>query len=140
MMPQRLTQIHLNPSRMASERFSLFVLGQILTPEDMWNSRILSPQDFTLFVIMKQKNIKVWKEKLDWIAEKGGMVLLNTHPDYMDFKGKGVRVDEYPAKYYMEFLEYVKSEYEGQYWHVLPKDMAKFWSKNLSMMIPFRQD
>jgi len=89
------------------------------------------PQDFTLFVIMKQKNIKVWKEKLDWIAKKGGMVLLNTHPDYMDFKGKEVRMDEYPAKYYVEFLEYVKSEYEGQYWHVLPKDMAKFWSKNL---------
>jgi hypothetical protein len=98
------------------------------------------PQDFTLFVIMKQRNIKVWEEKLDWIAEKGGMVLLNTHPDYMDFKGKGVRMDEYPAKYYVEFLEYVKSEYEGQYWHVLPKDMSKFWSKNIAMMTPFRQD
>jgi len=90
------------------------------------------PQDFTLFVIMKQKNIKVWKEKLDWIAEKGGMVLLNTHSDYMDFKGKGVCMDEYPAKYYLEFLEYVKSKYKGQYWHVLPKDMARFWSKKKS--------
>ena len=67
-------------------------------------------------------------------------MLLNTHPDYMDFNNKGLRVDEYPAKYYVEFLEYVKSEYEGQYWHVLPKDMAKFWSKNLSIMTPFRQD
>ena len=98
------------------------------------------PQDFTLFVVMKEKNIKVWKEKLDWIAEKGGMVLLNTHPDYMHFKGKGLRVDEYPAKYYVEFLEYIKSKYKDQYWHVLPRDMAKFWSKNLSMMTPFRQD
>lgn len=98
------------------------------------------PQDFTLFVIMKQRNIKVWKEKLDWIAEKGGMVLLNTHPDYMDFEGKKLNMEEYPSEYYAEFLEYVKCEYEGQYWHVLPKDMAKFWSKNLSMMTPFRQD
>lgn len=26
--------------------------------------------------------------------------------------------------------EYIKTKYEGQYWHVLPKKMARFWSKN----------
>ena len=45
------------------------------------------PQDFTLFILMKEKNIEIWKQKLDWIAEYGGMVLLNTHPDYMNFDG-----------------------------------------------------
>jgi hypothetical protein len=34
------------------------------------------PQDFTLFVLMKQKNIDIWKKKLDWIVEQGGMALL----------------------------------------------------------------
>jgi peptidoglycan/xylan/chitin deacetylase (PgdA/CDA1 family) len=43
------------------------------------------PQDSTLFVFLKQKNIDLWKKKLDWIAEKGGMALLITHPDYMNF-------------------------------------------------------
>lgn len=98
------------------------------------------PQDFTLFVLLKQKNIDIWKDKLGWIAEKGGMALLNTHSDYMDFNRKGLRMEEYPAKYYSEFLEYIKSKYKGQYWHVLPMDMARFWSKNLAMMTPFRQD
>jgi len=38
-----------------------------------------------------------------------------------------MRLDEYSADYYREFLEYVKEKYEGQYWHVLPKDLARFW-------------
>jgi hypothetical protein len=27
------------------------------------------PQDFTLFIILRRKDIEVWKKKLDWIAE-----------------------------------------------------------------------
>src|SRR4030042_4460225 len=41
------------------------------------------PQDFTLFVLMKERNIDIWKKKLYWIVEKGVMALLITHPDYM---------------------------------------------------------
>jgi hypothetical protein len=88
------------------------------------------PQDFTLFILMKEKNINIWKKKLDWLATKGGMALLNTHPDYMNFDGKKLGVEEYPAKYYKEFLEYVRSKYEGQYWHIFPKGMARFWLEN----------
>jgi len=89
------------------------------------------PQDFTIFVLLREKNINIWKQKLDWIADSGGMVLLNSHPDYMNFGGKRLKIEEYPAEYYMEFLEYIKSRYEGQYWHVLPKDMARFWVSNM---------
>ncbi|MBN1846624.1 MAG: hypothetical protein JW810_13130, partial [Sedimentisphaerales bacterium] len=42
------------------------------------------PQDFTLFGMLGESSIAVWKAKLDWIAERGGMALLLTHPDYMD--------------------------------------------------------
>jgi len=86
------------------------------------------PQDFTLFVLMKEGNIDIWKKKLDWIAEHGGMVLMVTHPDYMSFNGNNPKTEEYPAEYYEEFLEYLKEKYEGKYWHVLPKEMALFWS------------
>jgi hypothetical protein len=88
------------------------------------------PQDFTLFVILKEKNIDIWKQKLDWIAENRGMALFIVHPDYMNFNGTKLNHEEYPARYYAEFLEYIKSKYEDQYWHVLPKDIAKFWAKN----------
>ena len=40
-------------------------------------------------------------------------------------------LEEYPVRYYEEFLEYVKERYEGQYWHVLPREMARYWRENV---------
>jgi len=84
------------------------------------------PQDFLLFVLMQQENIDIWKKKLEWIAAQGGMALVITHPNYMKFNSTP-SYDEYPAKYYEKFLEYIKSKYEDQYWHALPKEAARFW-------------
>lgn len=87
------------------------------------------PQDFTMFVLLEEKNADVWKSKLDWIVEQGGMVLMNTHPDYMNFGDKKVNYDEYPIEYYINILEYIKTKYAGQYWNVLPRDLAASASK-----------
>jgi len=43
---------------------------------------------------------------------------------------KKMGLEEYPADYYVEFLEYVKEKYKGQYWHVLTREMARFWKNN----------
>lgn len=85
------------------------------------------PQDFTLFVLMKERDIDIWKKKLDWIAANGGMALLITHPDYMAPENEGCQIDEYPIGFYREFLDYTTQQYGGQYWNPLPKDIARFW-------------
>ena len=41
------------------------------------------PQDHTLYVLMRERNIRIWEEKLDWIAECGGLAFVNVHPDYI---------------------------------------------------------
>ncbi|MGB9836079.1 MAG: DUF354 domain-containing protein [Candidatus Saccharicenans sp.] len=89
------------------------------------------PQDHCLFIILQMKDISLWKKKLDWIAEKGGMALLNTHPDYMSFPGQSPARETYPAEYYEEFLNYLKEKYSGQYWNALPLEMARFWKQNM---------
>ena len=85
------------------------------------------PQDHCLFVILKEKNNIIWKQKLDWIARNGGMALLNTHPDYMNFDGAPCTLEQYPVDFYIDLLEYVKTRYAGQYWHVRPYELARFW-------------
>ena len=85
------------------------------------------PQDFTLFVILQKKNIKIWKEKLDWVVENKGVAHFRTHPDYMNFDGTKLKNCEYSVDYYIEFLEYIKTKYKDKYWNVLPKQMSKFW-------------
>jgi len=59
------------------------------------------------------------------------MALLNTHPDYMSFADNRPKKDEYPIEYYKEFLKYVKSAYESEYWHALPREVARFQAKSL---------
>lgn len=91
------------------------------------------PQDFTLFILMNEKTIDIWKKKLDWIAEKGGMVLFNSHPDYLNFNTLKNGNEEYSVDLYIEFLEYIKKRYKDQYWHALPRDIARFWQQNYSL-------
>ena len=79
---------------------------------------------------MREASIDIWKKKVDWIASKGGMVMVDTHPDYMAFGSKKPKFDEFPVAFYREFLEYINVKYERAYWHVLPKDVAAHWKTN----------
>lgn len=83
------------------------------------------PQDFLVFILLRDKSGDIWKRKLDWIAEKGGMALLITHPDYMNFDGN-TGYDEYPAEKYSEFLEYVKVNYDQRFLNPLPVNTARY--------------
>ena len=94
------------------------------------------PQDHLLFVLMGHKDIGLWKEKLRWIAEHGGMALIITHPDYMSFGQINGNVEQYPAAYYREFLEHIRTEYEGQYWQALPREVAAYCREARAVSAP----
>jgi glycosyltransferase involved in cell wall biosynthesis/peptidoglycan/xylan/chitin deacetylase (PgdA/CDA1 family) len=83
-------------------------------------------QDFTLFKVLGEKNIDIWKKKLDWVAEHGGTALINTHPDYMCFGGKPKR-DEYPVSHYEELLRYARERYGDTCWHALPREVSRYY-------------
>lgn len=87
-------------------------------------------QDFSLFKVLEEKNIDIWKKKLDWVAEHGGMALINSHPDYMCFNGHA-SPDEYPVAHYEEFLRYVKEKYSGSFWQALPKEVSRYYCQKL---------
>ncbi len=84
------------------------------------------PQDSTLFLLLGETTSDVWKGKLDWIVEHHGMVLLDTHPDYMNFNQAARSSGQYPVRFYRELLEYLRSNYADQYWHALPGALATY--------------
>ena len=90
------------------------------------------PQDSTLYSILREQTIAIWKLKLEWIAGHGGMALLNTHPDYMDFAGGARSGQEYPVSHYREFLEFVRSSYGTACWHATPREVAGYAKPFLS--------
>jgi len=87
-------------------------------------------QDFSLLILLGNKDNSVWKSKLDFIAKNGGMALINTHPDYMNFSKGPSKPEEYPVSLYSDFLSYVKNTYAENYLNIVPKDLARFYKKN----------
>jgi hypothetical protein len=75
------------------------------------------PQDHTLLEILGERDIRIWKEKAQWIMRHGGLILINIHPDYM-------QTDE-RLRLYSEFLQFMKNA-QGV-WHALPREVAKWW-------------
>ena len=75
---------------------------------------------------MQETTIDIWKRKVDWIASHGGMILVNTHPDYICFDGIPQR-EEFRVELYIELLEYIHSKYDGCYWNALPRNVAEYW-------------
>ena len=73
------------------------------------------PQDHTMFYVLKVKDITIWKNKIEWILKNNGMVLLLTHPDYLN--------DKKNMKMYEELLDYLNQVPRA--WRGLPMDLAR---------------
>jgi len=83
------------------------------------------PQDGTLFLLLRHTNIAVWKRKLDWLAARGGLALVNVHPDYLAFDNRPSGCT-YPVALYEAFLEHVASRYGNRCWHTQARDVATY--------------
>lgn len=92
-------------------------------------------QDHTLFVMLQHQDCRVWKDKLDWIAEHGGMALITTHPDYMRFGSAATGMEEYPARHYEQFLEYALDRHGSAAWLALPREVARHCRKKLEAVV-----
>lgn len=89
------------------------------------------PQDFTLFVLKKEKDNLIWKNKLDWIVEKEGMALFNSHTDYMAFNSEENGSELYSVSLYSDFLEYINRTYPDIVWKALPKEVNAHYRKSV---------
>ena len=87
-------------------------------------------QDSTLFLLLRENSIDIWKRKLDWIAQKGGLALVGVHPDYISFNGRR-QLGEYSHQLYLDLLEYVTKRYADQCWFALPKQIAHYFYANM---------
>ena len=75
------------------------------------------PQDHTLFVILRQVDEHAWVTKAELLRDRGGMALIDTHPDYL--------VDDRILKAYAGFLE--RFVQDGSAWKALPCEVSSWW-------------
>jgi hypothetical protein len=85
------------------------------------------PQDVTLFLVLREKTIDIWKRKADWLVARGGMVHLNVHPDYLAFGDRKPAINEFSAGLYDEFLDYIRKTHGDVCWNALPREVARYY-------------
>jgi hypothetical protein len=95
------------------------------------------PQDSTLFLLLQERTADIWKRKLDWVAQHGGMALVNVHPDYLSFDGLPPSPREFPVARYRELLTYIRDRHAGKFWNVVPRDLARWFKGQMSVLAFF---
>jgi peptidoglycan/xylan/chitin deacetylase (PgdA/CDA1 family) len=86
---------------------------------------ITLPQDHTLFVILGEQDARIWLEKTAFLRDRGGMALIDTHPDYL--------LDEPAASAYGELLRTYADDHSA--WRALPAEIASWWRRRAATSI-----
>jgi peptidoglycan/xylan/chitin deacetylase (PgdA/CDA1 family) len=90
---------------------------------DMVELPITLPQDHTLFELLGEHDIALWRRKVAYIATCGGLVTVLVHPDY-------ALTDE-RLRHYDELLALLCGREGG--WHALPRDIASWWRRRAEL-------
>jgi hypothetical protein len=84
---------------------------------DLVELPITLPQDHTLFELLREPDISLWRRKATWLADHGGLVTVLVHPDYA--------LSEERLRHYDELLGFLRGMAGG--WHALPREIARWW-------------
>jgi hypothetical protein len=85
-------------------------------------------QDYSLFHILGDYSIAIWKKQIDLILEQHGLITLLSHPDYLiEQRARGV---------YRDLLSYVHQvAIDRNVWMPLPCEVARWWRERQAMTL-----
>jgi hypothetical protein len=89
---------------------------------------LTTTQDYSLFHILGQYSIDLWREELDCIAASNGAATFIVHPDYV-IEPRARSVYESLLKYLSEFCS------DKKFWQPLPREVARWWRDRSRMRV-----
>jgi hypothetical protein len=85
-------------------------------------------QDYSLFHILGEYSIGLWKKQIQLILEKNGLISFVTHPDYL--------CDERALPVYRSLLEYLSGlRAERRVWVARPGEIQRWWRARDQMQL-----
>lgn len=113
---------HLEPQRGGCCTVMPYFIGNIL------EIPLTTAQDYSVFNILEQFNIDLWKQQISLIVQHNGLISLLSHPDYL--------VDRKPRAIYEELLAYLRKICDDNHvWHALPRDVDSWWRARGKMQL-----
>jgi len=113
---------HLDPQRGGCCTVFPYFIGDIL------ELPVTTIQDYSLFHILNDYSIDLWKQQLGIIMGAHGMANIIVHPDYI--------IEERPQKTYRALLEYLSVQRDQHsMWIALPRDVNRWWRQRSQMKL-----
>ena len=113
---------HLEPQRGGCCTVMPYFIGKIL------ELPLTTIQDYSLFHILGDYSIDLWKQQIDLISKRNGLISFIIHPDYMiEKRARGV---------YTELLRHLaKLRQEQKIWLALPGQVNRWWRNRHQMKL-----
>lgn len=105
---------HLEPQRGGCCTVMPYFVGNIL------ELPLTTSQDYSVFNILEQFNIDLWKQQISLILQQNGLITLLSHPDYL--------ISQKPRAVYEQLLAHLRQVCDdNSVWHALPRDVDSWW-------------
>ena len=105
---------HLDPQQGGCCTVFPFFIGNIL------ELPLTTTQDYSLFNILGDHSIRLWKEQVALIRQRHGLISFIVHPDYI--------IDQAARRVYAELLQFLCAlRSKGETWIALPNEIAAWW-------------
>jgi hypothetical protein len=113
---------HLDPQRGGCCTVMPYFIGDIL------ELPVTTVQDYTLFHLLHEHSIDLWKTQLEIILSKNGLASFIIHPDYV--------MEPEPRRAYQELLGYLQ-EFRSRenIWPAQPSEIDRWWRARSQMSV-----
>jgi hypothetical protein len=113
---------HLEPQRGGCCTVMPFFVGNLL------ELPLTTTQDYSLFHILGDYSIALWKKQIDLILEQNGLVSLLAHPDYL--------IEKRARATYRELLDHISHlRQQKKLWIALPGEVNSWWRSRSRMVM-----
>jgi hypothetical protein len=118
---------HLEPLRGGCCTVMPYFIGKIV------ELPLTTAEDYSIFHILDDYSISLWKQQLALIRERNGLMSLLTHPDYL--------IERRARNVYESLLDYLRQMVEREgIWAALPGDVDRWWRARSQMRLVSRGD
>jgi hypothetical protein len=117
---------HLDPQRGGCCTVMPYFIGKMV------ELPVTLTQDYTMFHMLGDYSIDLWKRQIELIRENHGLVSVLVHPDYV--------MEERAQNTYKDLLKYLSDLREWDHmWSPLPKEVAFWWKQRSEMKLVCEQ-
>lgn len=113
---------HLEPKRGGCCTVMPFFVGRIV------ELPLTAAQDYSLFQILNDYSIDLWKKQLAMIRQRNGLMSFIAHPDYL--------IDRRARKVYESLLDHLRQMIaQDCVWAALPREVDRWWRSRSQMRL-----